>query len=211
MAKLALPRSLNFKQALNQQGTALEGHAKIRERRTKFTPPEKYRKRDAIAQSVRTAVQELSRGERPWPLLLWGQVGSGKTCAALCCVDAFGGWYLTLGDLCSMLIDAQKGTLQWESGWPRTTKEIWKDWADANICVLDEVGLKANVSDHHYESFKKAIDQRADKPLIVISNHDMPALAKMYDSRISSRLCAGTVVETRGDRRRNKKLALVKA
>ena len=59
----------------------------------------------------------------------------------------------------------------------------------------------APVSDHHYETIKRCIDDRHGKPLVCISNLNMKELAGVYDDRVASRISAGTIVVTEGDRR----------
>src|SRR5436309_2297801 len=54
-----------------------------------------HREMSAIAPGLRDAIRELVSGEAPWPLFLHGDVGAGKSCAALCVLDHAGGDYLT--------------------------------------------------------------------------------------------------------------------
>jgi hypothetical protein len=181
-----------------------------------FDLPRKRRCPDQVAAEVRRLIHELAEGRRPWPLFLFGEAGSGKSCAGLCMVDVFGGMYVELPTLCDMITDAQFGRLLWSSGHPRTTRDIWSAWhglvetkEDGNtiqrvttpLGVLDEVGTRTNISDHHYATLKKAIDLREGRPTVYISNLDLDGISKAYDDRIASRLAAGTVYRTRGDRR----------
>jgi DNA replication protein DnaC len=165
----------------------------------------KLRDRDLIEPSLRAAIRACVEGTQPWPLAILGEAGSGKTCAGLCVIDHYGGWYVTLPELCELVIGAQQGTLTWPSGHKRTVHEIWGDWRVANVTVLDEVGTRTNVSDHHYEVFKRALDVREGRPAVVISNLTMSELATCYDNRIASRLSAGTVHTCSGDRRMEKR------
>jgi len=121
--------------------------------------------------------------------------------------DHFGGWYLPLPDLASLIIDAQLGRLTWSSGYARTVKDLRKDWNDANLIVLDEIGSRSQVSDHHYETLKRALDDCEGRPLVLISNHDLETLERIYDDRIASRIAAGTIVQLNGDRRLQRALA----
>jgi len=183
-----------------------EGHARITQRVPMFDPPDKYRVRHQIPKDIANLIRETAAGHHPWPLYLFGEAGSGKTCASLCCIDAYGGWFLELPRLCEMLIQAQRGELRWESGHARTTDDIWKDWRRANITVLDEIGTRNDPSEFHYETLKRAIDEREGLPSVLISNHDVATIATLYDGRIASRLCNGTFVLMNGDRRLAKKL-----
>ena len=74
----------------------------------------------------------------------------------------------------------------------------------ANVVVLDEVGTRQTVSDFQYETFKRAIDEREGKPAVFIANVDLSAIGRLFDARIASRLSAGTIVQTEGDRRMRK-------
>ncbi len=82
------------------------------------------------------------------------------------------------------------------------TDATWKEWTEARLTVLDELGSREKVGDFVYNTTKQLIDVRAGKPLIVISNLDLNALGVLYDDRITSRLAAGTVVRVEGEDRR---------
>ena len=152
----------------------------------------------------------LFEGKPAWPLFLHGEPGAGKSCAGLAVVDWCGdGIYITMSDFCKAIIDAQqpgRTPFCMSICRDRTEGDLWMEWGMANLCVLDEVGLRENVSDHHYETLTKALDLRNDagKPLIVISNVDLQGIESIYDDRIASRLSSGTVVPVSGDRRLNK-------
>ena len=184
------------------------GRAVLAERPVRFPkehptePP--WRSRHGIAAYVKQAIVDCARGHTPWPLLFHGEAGSGKTCAGLCVVDHYGGWYQELPEWCVRLIEARLGESRNSAGYRVWTSELWSYWRGTNLCVLDEVGTRETVSDHHFETLKKCLDLRLGKPLIVISNHGLKALAHIYDDRIASRLSAGTIVEFEGDRRNRK-------
>lgn len=163
-----------------------------------WTPPRSVEK---IELSLRVILGELTTGNRPWPLVLLGEAGSGKTCAALCAVDRYGGWYQTLPDFCRKVIDAQHERLVWSSGHLRSEHELWAAWADVPLAVLDEIGARERVSDFHYETLKRLIDLREGKPAIFVSNLPLELLYQIYDDRIASRLTAGTIYCTGRDRR----------
>lgn len=154
---------------------------------------------------VRRYLRGLVLGELPWPLFLYGPAGVGKTCAALCLLDHAGGEYLTAAGLAAQLIEAQQGRLSWShegrsgSLWPET---LWGRWQRAPLMVLDELGARERVSDHHYEAVQRMLDERLDSPLVCISNLDGEGIARVYDDRILSRLAAGTVVHFQGKDRR---------
>lgn len=183
--------------------------------KTLWPMPQKSRDIDAVDPDLRKTIRGLCEGAIPWPLYLHGEAGSGKSCASMCLVDAAGaGIYVSLPDLCRAVADAQFGRtafLEYGAQRSRSEGELWSDWARANVCVLDEIGSKQAVKDHEFGVLRKALDLRIDaqKPLVVISNLDLPAIAATYDDRIASRLASGTIAETQGDRRVARALRVV--
>lgn len=148
-------------------------------------------------------MRAVIRGEKPWPLFLYGDVGSGKTCAALVVADWAGeAAYVEVPALCRMLIAADKGEPS-DDGDVIHAGNLRRNWKRANVAILDELGSREKVSDFAYETVKWAIDERVNNglPLILISNCDGAAIAKLYDDRIASRAASGTIVRFTGDRR----------
>jgi hypothetical protein len=168
----------------------------------------------AVEPPLDAALRALVAGEAAWPLFVHGNAGTGKTCGLLCLVDHCpGAVYHTASSLCSALIDAQQGRLTWRAAgslWDRGAaatgtahpEQLWAWLARRPLVVLDELGSRDRVSDHHYDAVKRVLDERHGKPLAVASNHPLAALAKLYDDRVASRLAAGTVVRLQGRDRR---------
>jgi hypothetical protein len=100
------------------------------------------------------------------------------------------------------LIRAQRGDLASSTGSTVFPETIWTRLQDAPLVVLDEPGCRTQVNDFHYETVKRVIDCRYGLPLIVISNHGLDEIARLYDDRVASRLAAGTVVKLEGADRR---------
>ncbi len=163
------------------------------------------RRIDAITPELRSEIRAVIGGEKPWPLVLFGEAGTGKTCAALCMLDYAGGDYFTVYSLCARLIQSQQGRLEWSQEgrggviWP---DKFWSMMASQPLVVMDELGCRDRPSDPHYEAVKEVIEIRAGKPLVVISNHGLERIAQLYDARIASRLAAGTVFCLDGEDRR---------
>lgn len=169
-----------------------------------FLLPAKNRAVEAVNADVRTKIRDLVDGRAPWPLALIGDTGSGKTCAALCLCDRSGGSaYTCTSDLCQMIVDGREGRLITSAGYTYHESDVWNGWRQANIAVLDELGIRDKPSNFQYETVKKAIDERLDneRPLVVISNMTIAELVQCYDDRIASRCGRGTVIVTTGDRR----------
>jgi len=163
--------------------------------------PTLTRDRTAIVEPAQSQVRSCVNGEAPWPLFLHGDVGSGKTCAALAVCDWCGaGAYSTLADLHRATYDDDWRSRTMGPDW--TVAYMWVKWRTANLAVLDEVAERGS-TDGLYDTLKRAIDNRLgyDQPLIVISNVEPSALVDVYDERIASRLLGGTMVRMTGDRR----------
>ncbi len=163
--------------------------------------PDVRREAAKVPTDLRAAIRLLVQGEGDWPLFVVGPPGTGKTCAALCLLDYAGGEYHTTPGLCETLIRSAAGRLEWHTGgrggmlWPET---FWARLKAAPLVVLDELGARDRVSDHHYEAVKRVLDERHNKPLVFLSNLDLATLERVYDDRLASRIAAGTVVKVGG-------------
>lgn len=158
---------------------------------------------DLVEPQLRDVLRACAAGRSPWPLLLHGSAGTGKTCAALSLADYVIGSrvYHLMTDLLDDLIAAMKGELFDHDGDKVASRRIWHEWTEADMAILDDIGCRDRVSDHHYETLKSALDRRRG-PSIYLSNVSPDAIARLYDDRIASRLCAGTVFECVGVDRR---------
>ncbi len=171
--------------------------------------PDNDRDREKIDPRLRETIRAVAEGKSPWPLYLRGEAGSGKTCASLCMLDHYGGCYYEFPVLCSDLRLAMAGELftpiiEGVGGFRRTEADIWQSWQGANLAVLDDFAVR-KPTDFQFECMKKAIDTRHQKPTVFISNLSLSEINSLFDDRIASRLSAGTIFETKGDRRSEKK------
>ncbi len=171
-------------------------------RRKPFHLPNKARDLARVPEIFRSTLRALVRGEKPWPLFAYGPAGTGKTCAALCLLDYVeDSDYYTASGLCETMIQCQNGRLEWyvegRGGtlWP---ERFWSKLTHQSLVVLDEIGTRDRVSDHHYECVKRVLDDRHGKPLILLSNLDLTTIAQVYDDRLASRMAAGTVLKLDG-------------
>ena len=161
-----------------------------------------------IPEGLRKVIRSLVSGEAPWPLFVAGPAGVGKTCAGLCLLDYAGGWYRTVEEFCEDLRIAELRGLDWRTPEARGTywpADLWRQVEQARLVVLDELGAREKVSDHHYAAVKRLVDLREGKPLVCLSNLGLGDLARLYDDRLTSRLSAGTVVILEGPDRRLRK------
>jgi DNA replication protein DnaC len=169
----------------------------------RYCLPHKKREIAAIEAPLRQLLRNLVSGQASWPLFLYGQAGSGKTCAALCLLDYCRGQYWTAADWCEALILAGKGHFVWPlDKKPRTPAGLWEGARKCSVLVLDEIGLRKEVSDFHYECVKRLLDIREGRPLVCISNSTLSQIGRLYDDRVSSRLAAGSVYAMASDDRR---------
>lgn len=163
--------------------------------------PEQERDPKQLDPHVREVMLESWNGKNRWPLFLFGEAGSGKTCASLIMLDnARSNTHYNLSDWSDHLRMAKSGDL-YEFGYIKSLKEVRKSWWLPQICVIDEIGERKESSDHMTESLKRAIDWRKNYPLILISNRHPSQLASIYGDPIVSRISEGTLLEFSGDRR----------
>ena len=165
--------------------------------------PDKPRVRGMVPDLIARCINKCCAGESPWPLVMVGDAGSGKTCAALLLSDRASGFYSTARDFVERLRDAEFGRLYSESGYTISKQQLWRDWSTPALAILDELGTRSTVSDHHYDVVKTCLDSREGRPTVYIANLTIERIAEVYDDRVASRLSAGTVVKCRGDMRRH--------
>jgi DNA replication protein DnaC len=145
-----------------------------------------------------------------WPLFICGEAGSGKTCAALLYLEH--SWhngcqshlFATARHFAQRVADAKCKRLQNSAGYSVALHEVWSEWSQAAVAVLDDIGSREHVTGSQYETLLDCLDQRKAKPTIYTSNLNREQLAKVYDDRISSRLSAGTICQVKGDKRQLK-------
>ncbi len=160
---------------------------------------------DGVAAGVRNQMWSAATAKEPWPLYFFGPPGRGKTMAALCLLDRcyLPYQYYTTKSLRDLIIVAQQGRETAEYPYGIHENDVWKSIRQANIVVLYELGVSDKVSDHHYDAVVGVLDAREFKPLVIISNVTPDELKQVYDDRIWSRACCGTIVDFSGypDRR----------
>ena|GEM_PF-1209435 len=166
-----------------------------------------YRDPNQIGSAVAAKLQDCAMGKSPWPLLLTGPAGTGKTCAALCLCDRVrtSVSFRDFGSICETVRQAKLGELYSHGTHADTLlspDDWWSAWGKFSLAVVDEIGARASITEHVYECMKRVLDERQGKPLVLISNLDLTGLARVYDDRVASRAGAGTVVRFAGADRR---------
>jgi DNA replication protein DnaC len=113
-------------------------------------------------------------------------------------------------DLCDELVDAKCGRLR-RSGYYRderlTARGFWNEWAAADLCIVDEIGIQPTVSGSHFEAMYQAVERREHLPLILLGNVGPDELLDMFGARVHSRIAAGTIVEVTGPDQRIEPIA----
>jgi hypothetical protein len=151
------------------------------------------RDREQIDAALRRKLNGLLTGRLPWPFFLCGAAGRGKTCAALCVVDAVPGARFTTAH-------------QWRDVAYLGEDSLWKIVApDASLLVIDEVGAARDDWDRERWALTRLADVRQYRPTIWISNHPPERIAQLFDERLHSRMCTGTAMWLGGKDRRKMK------
>jgi len=151
---------------------------------------------DLVAPVLRDVLRELAFGRARWPLLLIGDVGVGKTRAALCLADmSRTAAYTTVDRLCDRVMAST----------PDGIKALWEKLGRNDLAILDEIGQRDKVTDLALCAIQRHLDVReacAGRVGIYITNVATDGLSELYGDRIMSRLLAGTVFTLDGPDRR---------
>lgn len=138
----------------------------------------------------------LAIGNKPWPLLLHGRPGRGKTCGVLALCDIVEtACYWTAERLGTFIMGHNSAEVEGE----------YDRIGSKHLAVLDELGERERTGDLGYQAVKQFADvreQRAGRVAIYISNVPPHELADVYDDRLASRILCGTIHELTGDDRR---------
>ena len=154
-----------------------------------FADWSQVRQADQVQQMLR-AVQR----ESAWPLYIYGNPGSGKTCIAALIYEAF-----TRRPVWSRADDFLLEYVDRGDG-----RKALQAKVEGTPCLfLDDLGVRPPTPPMLQAIFD-VLEMRKGRPVVIVSNHDLRKLSEIYDERIVSRLSAGTVLEIRGqDRRKN--------
>lgn len=202
MTEQSTPRQLG--QVLRQLGpekaaidTGRKRELILRVEQRKGYLPQVNRTLDQIKPALRSVIRKLTKGEIDWPLYLFGDVGVGKTCAALVLCDmAKSAWYMTA----DALVDTMVQTWHDDPVAFRRLEAI----AAHPVAVLDELGTHQpkivatngdTATELHCKAVKDFYERRervCQSGTIYVSNVEPEHLSQVYDDRIASRLLSGT-------------------
>ena len=165
--------------------------------------PELARAKGQIDMGLLSILRCLSNGLAPWPLLLHGDPGTGKTLAALCLCDQISSsWYWQMNDLLELHGEIHGEDLK------AAKRMVDHRMRARELIVVDEVGAKSTVKDLYKGCLKTILDTRELKQGrrgIYISNAGKTELGKLLGGRIMSRLTCGTVYKMTGPDRRGER------
>lgn len=140
---------------------------------------------------------DLADGRAPWPLLMWGPPGRGKTSAALALADITETASFHSCELLAAFTMNRAGN-EVDAEFDRIRGK--------HLAILDELGTRQTVGDLAYSVVKRFADVReleGNRVAIYISNVAPHELTAIYDDRLASRLLCGTIHKLTGaDRRR---------
>lgn len=150
----------------------------------------------AVDPALLRVLGDLAEGRAAWPLLIFGDCGTGKTSAALALADIVEtASYHTAEGLASFVMN--RGGNESDAEFDRI--------GGKHLAILDELGTRLNVGDLAYSVIKRFADVReleAHRVAIYVSNVTAEKLGELYDDRIYSRITGGTVFELTGPDRR---------
>jgi len=160
---------------------------------------------------------ERVNGKNPYPLLLWGPTGTGKSYVAALMhahyegVSCFVRANRFVQDIVTCRSSRGKVASQrYQGGDPqyrgtsyeRTEKQIWNMVCrQDSLWVIDELMLD-NQTATGKEVIYTLLDLRQKKPTIITCNRDLAGIAKQFDDRVATRISCGTQIKVDGDDRR---------
>lgn len=159
-----------------------------------------------VPRQLGQAFLECRMGLSPWPLLVHGSVGAGKTRFGLLVHDWYGGRFAEFAELTDEFGAVRRGEFRDTrfTTEPKVTERGWcQQIAEHRMLIVDDIGRRALVTEHSRDCLIRILNAREGPfPMVLISNLPPAELAEVYDDRIASRMAAGTVVCVAGSDRR---------
>jgi DNA replication protein DnaC len=149
-----------------------------------------------VATELQEFFRQLATGERPWPALLHGPTGTGKSIGALCFCDRIrSAFFDSLEGLCDITMSRDENNKE----------DCWEKVRTKDLVVIDEIGARERIGDLQYSTLKKVLDIRemhAKRVGLYITNCSPDVLPVMFDDRVASRMLCGSIFELNGEDRR---------
>lgn len=152
-----------------------------------------------VSPSLLATVRNASRSQA-WPLVLWGNVGSGKTCLSALIYASWNNanvrWINAVEFARRVQTVRKEGQIP-IAGSAYTVGEtsLWETTVDTpSLLVVDDLGI-TDPTPSQVAIIYELIDRRRNKPMIVSTNLDLNEIEQLYDDRIASRLSAGTIIQ----------------
>lgn len=202
----ALPQALeSMPDGTDEDKVALRRRPKALTMADGWAWPGRWRLIAEIRPPVREVIRLCVTGKEPWPLLLYGNAGSGKTCALLCVHDNYPSCITTWVHLRQDYRALQTDGLvrQNQNGiWKVQPKEFWGEIADHPLLIIDDLEPKPDPNGTHAELLKGILDNRKGKATLLATNMTPSELERLYGDPVVSRLAAGTMHQMPNEDRR---------
>lgn len=147
--------------------------------------------------------------EKRWPMYVWGSTGTGKTTALAIAfsqvpltVDAM---FIQFTKFCELVTRCRKDgeATEWigDQCVTHTEGHLWYRIKCCQFLFIDEIGVRSDL-DTRVEILQRILDERVGKPTLMTGNVPFLSLEAQFDSRVSSRISGGYVLEMTGQDRR---------
>lgn len=150
-----------------------------------------------MSDELRTVIGGLIRA-KSWPIYIFGDQGRGKTFAMASVMKQWIG--------CAMWIDLQPWMKKMMSkrmspDEPHEETRILNAIQRTSLLCIDDCGIRID-SDAQHSLLLEILNLRTGKPTIITGNYDPGYLPKIFDSRVASRMLAGSAIKILGKDRR---------
>lgn len=153
-----------------------------------------------LIKTMREACQK-----REFPIYLFGGPGVGKSYAAALVFCRWHGSRVTMVRYSELLTDCARADFEGcvdsiaSNGTPfqMTTKGWWRWLEEVDLLIIDEVGTGIS-SDPRLEWFRRVLECRKGKPLLMTGNLTVDEVKSQLTNRISSRVCSGRMIRVDG-------------
>ena len=134
--------------------------------------------------SKRYADKFIEKGTAPKGLILFGDVGTGKTHASNCIAN-----YLMTNSKTVLVINLGLYINKLQREWAEAENDVLQKVKTCDLFIIDDLGTE-KISEFVISKTFMLIDTRyrADKPMIITTNLTVDQIAKKFNKRISDRI-----------------------